>query len=173
MPLTHRPSPHFAGGVHPPESKERTHALSIERMPFPDEVVIPLAQHIGAPARAIVEPGDRVERGDVIAEAQGFVSVPQHASATGTVMEITRWPHPTGQLLPAVRIEVDPWSSQAQRPRTIPDWKDVEHDHGLLVSAVQQGGVVGLGGAAFPTHVKLSPPEGSSLEYLLLNGCEC
>ena len=173
MPLLHRPSPHFAGGVHPPESKQRTAALPIERIPFPDEVVIPLSQHIGAPSVPIVGPGDRVERGDTIAEAQGFVSVPQHASATGTVKEILRWPHPTGQLLPAIRIEVDPYSVQTQRPRTIPDWHDVEHDHDLLVRAVQAGGVVGLGGAAFPTHVKLSPPEGSSLEVLILNGVEC
>jgi len=171
MALHTRPSPHFLGGVHPPESKDRTSARLIERMPFPDEVVIPLVQHIGAPAKALVGPGDRVERGDTIAEASGFVSVPQHASVTGTVKEVTRWPHPTGQLLPAVRIETDPYSAQNQRSRVIPDWRGLDHDE--LVRAVQQGGVVGLGGAAFPTHVKLSPPEGSKVEYLLLNGCEC
>ena len=161
----------FTGGVHPPESKELTAHLAVRRMPFPDEVVIPLSQHIGGPSKAIVVPGDHVERGDIIAEATGFVSVPQHASVTGTVKEILRWPHPTGNLTPAVRIVADPYSAQVARPRSIPDWRDL--DQAGLVAAVQQGGVVGLGGAAFPTHVKLSPPEGKQIEHLILNGCEC
>jgi Na+-translocating ferredoxin:NAD+ oxidoreductase subunit C len=164
-------SPHFLGGVHPPESKELTAHLPVRRMPFPDEVVIPLSQHIGAPAKPIVKVGDHVERGDLIAEAGGFVSVPMHASATGTVKEITRWPHPSGNLTPAIRIAVDKHSAQVPRARTIPDWRGLSKPK--LIQAVQDGGVVGLGGAAFPTHVKLSPPEGTVLEYLILNGCEC
>lgn len=161
----------FTGGVHPPESKQLTAHLSVRRMPFPDEVVIPLSQHIGGPSKPIVAAGDHVERGDIIAEATGFVSVPQHASVTGTVKEILRWPHPTGNLTPAVRIVADPYSAQVARPRSIPDWREL--DQAGLVAAVQAGGVVGLGGAAFPTHVKLSPPDGKVIEHLILNGCEC
>jgi len=163
--------PGFSGGVHPPESKELTCDKPIRRMPFPEEVVIPLVQHIGGPSVAIVKPGDHVERGDTIAEAAGFVSVPQHASVTGTVKELVRWPHPTGQMLPAIRIVADRYSAQMARPRLIPEWRGL--DKKALVAAVQQGGVVGLGGAAFPTHVKLSPPEGKIIEHLILNGCEC
>jgi electron transport complex protein RnfC len=169
--FTHDERAAFTGGVHPPESKELTAHLPVRRMPFPDEVVIPLSQHIGGPSKPIVGPGDHVERGDVIAEATGLVSVPQHASVTGTVKEILRWPHPTGQLIHAVRIETDRYSAQIARPRTIPEWQSL--DQAGLVAAVQQGGVVGLGGAAFPTHVKLSPPEGKIIEHLILNGCEC
>jgi len=161
----------FRHGVHPPERKERTAALEVRRMPYPSEVVLPLRQHAGKPAIPIVREGDRVERGDKIAKADGFVSVPIHASATGTVTAIGLWPHPDGSYDQAIRIAVEPYSAQAARPRLVPDW------HGLgakeIVAAVQEAGVVGLGGAAFPTHVKLSPPEGKPIEALLINGCEC
>ena len=172
MPLFSKKSrPGFSGGVHPPESKELTCDQKIRRMPFPEEVVIPLVQHIGGPSVPIVKAGDHVERGDTIAEAAGFVSVPQHASVTGTVKDVLRWPHPTGQMLPAVRIVTDRYSAQMARPRLIPEWRGLSRKE--LVATVQQGGVVGLGGAAFPTHVKLSPPEGKVIEHLILNGCEC
>jgi len=140
-------------------------------LPFPVEIIIPLGQHIGAPAKACVRPGDRVERGDKVAEAQGFVSVPHHASATGTVAEISRFPHPNGTYSQAIRIEVDPYSAQQARARSIVDWETLSVDE--IVAAVQEAGVVGLGGAAFPTHVKLRPPEGESVDCLIVNGCEC
>ncbi len=161
----------FRHGVHPPEHKELTAERAIRRMPFPDELVLPLSQHAGRPARPIVRPGDRVERGDKIAEADGWVSSPVHASAAGTVLDIVPQPHPSGAWLPAIRIQVAAHSAQAPRPRLIPDWHDL--DANGLVEAVRQGGVVGLGGAAFPTHVKLKPPEGRRVESLILNGCEC
>ncbi len=161
----------FRNGVHPPESKGLTAGLPIRRLPFPAEVIIPLGQHIGAPAKAIVRPGDRVERGDKVAEAQGFVSVPHHASATGTVAEISRFPHPNGTYSQAIRIEVDPYSAQQARARSIVDWETLSVDE--IVATVQDAGVVGLGGAAFPTHVKLRPPEGESVDCLIVNGCEC
>jgi electron transport complex protein RnfC len=161
----------FRHGVHPPERKERTAGLEVRRMPYPPEVVLPLRQHAGRPAIPIVKPGDRVERGDKIASADGFVSVPIHASATGTVAAVGLWPHPDGSYDQAIRIAVEPFSAQAARPRLVPDW------HGLgakeIVAAVQEAGVVGLGGAAFPTHVKLSPPPDKRIEALLINGCEC
>jgi electron transport complex protein RnfC len=151
--------------------KNLTAHLPIRRMPYPTEIVIPLRQHTGKPARAIVRPGNRVERGDKVAEADGYVSVPMHASAAGTVRDLRLWPHPDGTYAPAVVIAVDPNSPHPQRPRVIPDWRGLPP--GQLVEAIRQAGVVGLGGAAFPTHIKLSPPKDARIDTLLINGAEC
>ena len=97
---------YFRHGVHPPELKHLTAGVPIRRMPFPDEIVIPLRQHTGKAARAIVRPGDRVERGDKVADADGNMSVPMHASAAGTVRDLRLWPHPDGTYAPAVVIAV-------------------------------------------------------------------
>jgi electron transport complex protein RnfC len=140
-------------------------------MPFPDEVVLPLSQHTGKPAKPIVRAGDRVERGDLIGEADGFISSPIHASASGTVTGIDLWPHPTGSYQPAIRIDVEPYSAQVPRKRIIPDWQHLSRDE--LVEAVRHAGVVGLGGAAFPTHVKLVPPKDVEIDTIVINGCEC
>ncbi|MDH5805788.1 MAG: RnfABCDGE type electron transport complex subunit C, partial [Gemmatimonadota bacterium] len=161
----------FRHGVHPPEFKELTAAKKIRRMPFPNEVVLPLSQHAGKPAVLLVKVGDHVERGDKIAEADGFVSSPVHASASGTVVAVELWPHPNGSFSEAVRIKVDPFSAQAQRPRLVPEWENLTPKE--IIGAIQQAGVVGLGGAAFPTHVKLSPPPDAKIDTLILNGCEC
>ncbi len=161
----------FRHGVHPPDRKELTHALPIRRMPFPDEIVLPLRQHAGKPARPLVRPGDHVERGDKVAEADGFVSVPIHASSAGRVRAIERWPHPDGSLAEAIIIDVERYSPQITRPRLVPEWQGLTPAQ--VVEAVQQAGVVGLGGAAFPTHVKLSPPKDVKIEFLLVNGVEC
>ncbi len=161
----------FRHGVHPPELKELTARVPIHRLPFPDEVVLPLRQHAGKPAKPIVRSGDRVERGDKIAEADGWVSSPVHASATGKVTEITWWPHPDGTYDHAIRIAVEPFSAQAARPRLVPDWRELSSKE--TVQAIQDAGVVGLGGAAFPTHVKLSPPNEQKIDVLVINGCEC
>ena len=161
----------FRHGVHPPELKELTAGLPIRRLPFPDEVVLPLRQHGGKPARLVVRPGDRVERGDAVGEADGWVSTPVHASAAGTVGDIDLWPHPDGSYAPAVRIAVDRYSPQAPRPRLVPEWTALSPTE--LVEAIRQAGIVGLGGAAFPTHVKLSPPKDVTLDTVLINGCEC
>ncbi len=161
----------FVHGVHPPEHKELTAALTTRRMPFPDEVVLPVRQHTGKPAKPVVQAGDRVERGDVVAVADGFVSAPVHASVTGTVTAVEWWPHPDGTSAIAIRIAAEKYSAQLPRPRLVPEW------HGLspqaLVQAIQDAGVVGLGGAAFPTHVKLVPPKDTKVDVVLLNGCEC
>jgi electron transport complex protein RnfC len=161
----------FRHGVHPPDAKVLTEHVGIRRMPFPDRLVLPLRQHAGKPARCLVRKGDRVERGDKIAEADGFVSVPIHASAAGTVADIDWWPHPDGTMAEAVIIDVEPHSPQIPRPRQVPDWHGLTPDQ--VRGAVQDAGVVGLGGAAFPTHVKLSPPKELELEWLLVNGAEC
>ncbi len=134
-------------------------------------MILPLRQHAGKPAKVIVKAGDRVERGDKIADADGFISAPVHASASGTVTDVCLWPHPDGSFGPAIRIQVERYSAQVPRSRLIPDWKDLSPKQ--IVQAVQNAGVVGLGGAAFPTHVKLSPPEDAAIDVLIVNGCEC
>ena len=161
----------FHHGVHPPESKELTAHLPIRRMPYPDEVVLPLRQHAGKPAKLVVKKGDHVERGDTLAVADGFVSSPVHASAAGTVVEIGWWPHPDGSMSTAVRLRLDRYSPQVARPRLVPDWHGLTHDQ--VIQAVQDAGVVGLGGAAFPTHVKLAPPKDLAIDTIIVNGAEC
>lgn len=161
----------FKHGVHPPDLKELTATKPIRRMVYPSEVVLPVRQHAGNPAEPIIESGARVERGDKIATACGFVSAPVHASAAGVVTGVDLWPHPDGTFDTAIRIAVDPYSPQSPRPRVIPEWEGLPAAE--VVAAIQDGGVVGLGGAAFPTHVKLSPPPDTQLETLIINGAEC
>lgn len=161
----------FRHGVHPPEEKDLTSHLSIRRMPFPDEMVLPLRQHAGKPAKVCVKSGDRVERGDKVGEADGFMSVPIHASAAGTVVDVDWWPHPDGSMAQSVRIKVDRFAPQVARPRLVPYWEGLTREQ--VVKAVQEAGVVGLGGAAFPTHVKLAPPKDFKVHTLIINGAEC
>lgn len=140
-------------------------------MPFPDEVVLPLRQHAGKPAVPVVKPGDHVERGDVVARADGFVSVPIHASAAGRVVDIDWWPHIDGSMAMAVRVKVDKHAIHLPRPRILPHWEGLTPAQ--VIQVVQDAGVVGLGGAAFPTHVKLSPPKDLEVKTLIVNGAEC
>lgn len=163
--------PSFRNGVHPPENKDLTSGIPSRRLPFPEEIVLPLSQHIGRPANALVKTGDRVERGDVIAEASGYVSSYVHATAAGTVKSIEHWPHPAGAMQPSIRIEVDPHSTQLQRPRQVPHWDEVPEEQ--LSEEISKAGIVGLGGAAFPSHVKMRPPEDQPVDVLMVNGCEC
>jgi electron transport complex protein RnfC len=161
----------FRHGVHPPDSKKLSSGVAIRRMPFPTEVVLPLRQHSGRPAVLLVKKGDYVERGDMIAAPDGYISSPVHASAAGEVVDIGWWPHPDGSQAEAVRIKVDPFSPQTPRPRIVPEWDGLSRKD--VVEAVRQAGVVGLGGAGFPTHVKLVPPEGVDVSLLIVNGAEC
>jgi electron transport complex protein RnfC len=163
--------PSFKHGVHPPENKDITAGIASRRFPFPREIILPLSQHIGRPAKALVGPGDRVERGDVIAKAEGFISSSVHATAAGTVKSIELWPHPGGGMAPSIRIEVDMNSTQMQRPRQVPKVEDVPDED--LSKEIGKAGIVGLGGAAFPSHVKFTPPKDQPVELLILNGCEC
>ena len=161
----------FSHGVHPPEEKGLTSGLPIRRMPFPEEIVLPFRQHAGNPAIPCVKVGDHVERGDVVARADGWVSVPIHASAAGTVTAIEWWPHPDGSMALAARIAVDRFAPQVPRPRMVPHWEGLTTDE--VIRAVQDAGVVGLGGAAFPTHVKLAPPKDATIDTVIVNGAEC
>jgi electron transport complex protein RnfC len=109
----------FRRGVHPDEHKESTNALPIERMPFVEQYVLPLSQHIGAPSKALVESGQRVQRGQRIAEPGGFVSTALHAPVTGTVAAVELRLHPNGKMMPAIVIDTDPYDSQ-RLPRAAP-----------------------------------------------------
>jgi len=158
-------------GVHVPEYKEPTCHLPIRRLPFAPMLVVPLAQHAGAPAVPIVRERQEVVRGEPIAAADGFVSVPMHAPATGLVERIGLAPSARGDLTRAIYIR--PYASASQEvlygaPQDIERMTPEE-----IVRAVQATGVVGLGGAAFPTHVKLKVPEGKKIDTVVVNGCEC
>jgi electron transport complex protein RnfC len=157
--------------VHPPERKGATNRLPIERMPFVDEYVLPLSQHIGAPSKPVVAVGDRVHRGQLLAEPGGFVSTALHAPVTGRVSDIDLRLHANGKMMPAIVLEADPFDSQ-RFPEVAPvDPADLEPKE--IVDRVQQGGLVGLGGAAFPTHVKFQLQEGKRIRFVVINGCEC
>jgi electron transport complex protein RnfC len=158
-------------GVHVPEYKELTCHLPIRRLPFAPLLVVPLSQHTGAPAVPIVRERQEVVRGEPIANASGFISVPMHAPATGQVERIALAPSARGELTPAIYIRPYPSSSQEVLYGAPQDITGMTPDQ--IVSAVQATGVVGLGGAAFPTHVKLKVPAGKHIDTVVVNGCEC
>lgn len=161
----------FPHGVHPPENKHFTANKPIRRFPFPPELILPLSQHTGAPSELLVHPGEEVLRGQMIAKAGGFVSVPLHAPATGVIKRIELMPTAKGPKTLSVILEVYPGDSQEVRyfePRDIDKMTQKE-----VIQAVQDTGLVGLGGAAFPTHVKLSPPKEHKVHTVIINGCEC
>jgi len=168
--ITDRPLT-FPHGIHPPEYKDLSADSPIERLPFFGELILPLAQHIGAPSKPIVRKGQKVRRGEKIAEAAGFVSVALHSPADGTVEDIGLYPVQNGLDQPAIKIRTDPYSQQQYMDNHPGDYKTM--DLPAFVKAVQESGLVGLGGAAFPAHVKFSIPEGKTCRYLMLNGCEC
>lgn len=161
----------FRHGIHPEEHKEATVGLASERMPFVERYVLPLSQHAGAPSRPLVQVGERVTRGQRIAESVGFISTALHASVEGRVVAIAPRPHPSGKLVPAIEIVADAYSPQRLPVEVALDPFGLSHES--FVSELQMAGLVGLGGAAFPTHVKYRVPEGKKIERLLVNGCEC
>jgi electron transport complex protein RnfC len=160
----------FKGGVHPDYHKE-TAALAVETLPLATRYAVPLAQHLGAPGTPIVAKGQRVAKGEPLSTPQGFVSVPVHAPTSGTVKAIKDWPHPLGRNLPAVEIEADgedrPWEGLTP----LGDWRQLAP--AALRDALKSAGLVGMGGATFPTHVKLSPPSDKPIDTFILNGAEC
>jgi Na+-translocating ferredoxin:NAD+ oxidoreductase subunit C len=161
----------FSGGVHPHDNKSQTNKKEIEILPVPPSVVIPVQQHIGAPSKPIVEKGDEVKVGDAITESAGFVSVPVHASISGTVKIVKNGPSPMGTNVLSITIkgdEEDNWN-----PNIAYDDGYLKLDNKEILSRIKSAGIAGMGGATFPTHVKLSPPPEKQIDTLILNGVEC
>jgi len=161
----------FRHGVHPPERKDETNHLAIRRFPFAPELVVPLSQHLGKPSIAVVRQGQEVERGQTIAKADGFVSVAMHAPASGVVRRISLAPNINGDMVTSVYLKPHPASPQEVADGEPCDVETATPDE--IIAAIQRAGVVGLGGAAFPTHVKLKAPDGKQLDTLIINGVEC
>ena len=161
----------FDGGVHPYDAKLSTKTCAIDQMPLPAEVVLPVSQHIGAPAKVIVEKDQTVSKGQVVAEAGGFVSVPIHASISGTVKAIEPRFTPLGRKSLSVVIESDGEDRWAESCNTKRDYSSFSPED--MLNLIRDAGIVGLGGAAFPTHVKLSPPSNKPIDTVILNGVEC
>ena len=162
------------GGIHPPENKLSAKA-PIETLPLPKEVIIPIGQHIGAPAQPVVQKGDLVKVGTIIAKTEGFVSANIHSSVTGKVTKLDSFFDAGGYKRPAIVISVSPeeelWEEGIDRT---PDLvKECTLSKQEILDRISSAGIVGLGGATFPTHVKLAPPPGSKAEILIINAVEC
>ena len=159
----------FRGGIHPYEGKELSKDHPIEKYLPKGDLVYPLSQHIGAPSVPCVKKGDTVLAGQKIADAGGFVSVPLHASVSGTVKGIEKHLNATGSMVDCIVIENDQQYQEVEYQET--RLEDLTKEE--ILNRIKEGGVVGMGGAGFPTHVKLAPKEPSKIEYILVNGAEC
>ena len=162
----------FHGGIHPPENKHQSLQRPIRDAGIPPQLVLPLSQHIGAPARPVVAVGERVLKGQLIADALGFVSVPVHAPTSGTIVAIEDRlvAHPSGLLAPCIVIAtdgLDEWTSLVAPP----DYRDMTTRE--LLARIRDAGIAGMGGAGFPTAVKLATKPGSAVATLIINGTEC
>ncbi len=162
---------YFSGGVHPHEGKAPTAAATIAAAPLLPLYTVPFHQHIGAPPKPVVAKGDRVLRGQVLAEANGVVSAPVHAPTSGVVKDIVDIASPMGRLGPSVLLEADGQDAPAEPLAPIAAWQDAAPD--VLRQRIAQAGIVGMGGAAFPAAVKLTPPPSKRIDTLILNGVEC
>ena len=160
------------GGVHPPENK-LSKDKKIEVLPLPKTVFIPVAQHIGAPSTPVVKKGDEVKVGQIIAQSSSFVSTNIHSSVSGKVKKVDFSADSSGYPKQGIFIDVDgdEWVEGIDRSEDLV--KEISVDGPDIVKKIQEAGIVGLGGATFPTHVKLVPPKGMKAEVLLINGVEC
>lgn len=169
----------FKGGVHPDYNKELARGKAIEAMPCPAELVISMSQHLGAPAKCVVKAGDYVVKGQLLGERNGFISVPVYASASGLVKAVEPRLGPAGGKAPAVILDTTAPVPEGLTPNLKPetsnlkplDWRTTSCEE--LLARVNDAGVCGMGGAGFPTSVKLNPPPGKRCEYLVVNGAEC
>lgn len=160
----------FSGGIHPPHFKKMTENVPVERAAEPTMVTIPMSQHIGAPCEPIVKPGDKVKIGQKIGEAKAFVCAPIHSSIAGTVKKIVETQTPGGKSK-AVVIESDGTNEVCESVKPKGNLEDLSKEE--LVSIIKEAGITGMGGAGFPTHVKLSPPPDKNVDCVILNGAEC
>jgi len=160
----------FRGGVHPNDNKAQTNKKSIVVMQPPKTLVFPLAQHLGAPCTPIVAVGDHVKKGQKIAGSEAFVSAPIHSSVSGTVTAIKPYPVPNGSMVESIVIENDFQEERAYNLEPT-DYTKINPDD--IPGIIREAGVVGMGGATFPTHVKLMPPDPSKIDTVIVNGAEC
>ena len=160
----------FKGGIHPPYNKEYTKSKALQNAEKPKVVYIPLQQHIGAPAKAIVEVGDRVKLGQKIGEQQGYVSCNVHSSVSGTVRAIEPHEVPGGTSL-CVVVENDFKEELHESVKPKGNLDDLTKEE--IVEIIKEAGIVGMGGATFPNHVKISPPPDAKIDSVILNGAEC
>ncbi len=159
----------FRGGIHPNEYKELTENFPFEIMPNPKQIIVPLSQHIGKPANPLVKKGEEIKAGAVIAEPDGFVSVPIHSSVSGKVTKISKESNVGGFPKDAIIINASDENEIEIMPSLDPD--KITPDE--IRQRVKDAGIVGQGGAAFPTYIKLTSPKDKTIEYVILNGCEC
>lgn len=162
----------FPGGIHVPGKKEMSTQSPIQLAPLPDQVILPLQQHIGGAAEPVVEVGDSVQRGQVVARASGFVSAPVHATISGHVAAIGEFPiaHPSGLSNTCIVIHSDGEDTEVA-PTPIHNWRNEDPSH--LRNLIREAGIVGLGGAAFPSFIKLNPGPGKKVDTFIVNGAEC
>jgi Na+-translocating ferredoxin:NAD+ oxidoreductase subunit C len=163
----------FHGGTHPPDEKDLSTGRAVTAAPLPSYLTIPLQQHIGAPAKPLVRVGDWVLKGQRIAEAQGYVSAPIHASSSGTVAAVEERPvpHPSGLGATCIVIKTNGLDEWAKLPEPLENYEDL--DPTLVRERIRWAGIVGLGGAAFPASVKLNPGPRQPIRTLIVNGAEC
>ena len=161
----------FKGGTHPPHSKKATESLAIERANEPKVVVIPMQQHIGAPCEPIVQVGDEVKVGQKIGEAKGFVSSPVHSGVSGKVTAIEPRLYSGGTAVTCIVIESDMKNTISDDITPKGSLSDLSAED--IKNIIKEAGIVGMGGAAFPTHVKLTPPPDKKVDTVILNGAEC
>lgn len=163
------------GGIHPEENK-LTHEVATQVAPLPHQAIFPLSQHIGAPARPVVQKGDKVKVGTLLAEAGSFVSAPIYSSVSGTIVKIDSAIDATGYRKPAIIINVegDEWEESIDRSEKLELMKDhPELTPEVIVNRVKDAGIVGMGGAGFPTFIKLTPPPTAKAECVIINAVEC
>ena len=161
---------YFKGGVHPQYRKDLASAFAIKVLPLPAKLTVPMSMHLGAPAKPVVKPGDLIRRNQLIAEAGGFISAPVYAPAGGKVAAIAKTQSATGAPCDAVVIETDP-NAESVSLSALPDWRQVAPR--AVLNLIGEAGIVGMGGAGFPTKVKLSPPADKPIDTVILNGAEC
>ena len=157
------------GGVHPDDKKRLSKDRKIERLPFPSELIVSMSQHLGAPATPVKKKGDTVRRGEVIGTASSYVSSPVHSPADGVVVDVRKVRVPSGAVADALVIKCDETQSDPFKEEF--DWKKENPE--ALLETIREMGIVGMGGATFPTSVKLNIPMGKKADSLIINAVEC
>ncbi|MDK2801405.1 MAG: H+/Na+-translocating ferredoxin:NAD+ oxidoreductase subunit [Clostridiales bacterium] len=161
----------FKGGIHPHDNKHHTEKIAIKSLKIPGKLFFPIQQHIGAPCEPLVAVGDEVKMGQKIADSKAFVSAPIHSSVSGKVVAIEPVLHPGGSKVLSIVIEND--GKDTVHESVVPKGDLSTLEPKQIIDIVREAGIVGMGGAAFPTHVKLSPPPDKKIDYVIVNGAEC